>query len=122
MRFPGWFAILVGAAMAVQWSVSLLSGGVPELQTEPIALGFHLAAEAITAAVLIVSGAASLRGRDWAKPMLLSGLGMLVYTSIMSPGYFAQRGEMRFLAMFTVIFAAACISIAQVTGAWLQAS
>ncbi len=105
MRFPGWFAILVGVVMLGQWSLFLASGNVPELKTEPIRIYFHLAGELLTAVLLIVSGAGALRSLRWGRPLLLVALGMLLYTSIVSPGYFAQRGEVEFLAMFGLILA-----------------
>ena len=105
VRFPSWFAIFVGCSMVAQWSVFLVSGNVPELRTEPVRIGFHLAAELLTALVLMVSGAGMLAAKRWARPLLLIGLGMLVYTSIVSPGYFAQRGEMGFVLMFAVVLA-----------------
>ena len=85
--------------MIAQWAMFLLSGSVPELRSEPVRIGFHLAAELLTAVVLIVAGAGTLGAKRWARELLLVGLGMLVYTSIVSPGYFAQRGQMGFLAM-----------------------
>ena len=112
MRFPGWFAIVVGAAMLVQWTMFLVSGNVPELRSEPIRLGFHLVAEFITAALLISSGVGVLRSQRWAKPLLLVALGMLLYTSIVGPGYFAQRGQLAFLAMFGLILMLACAAAA----------
>ncbi len=100
--------------MVAQWAVFLISGSVPELRTEPVRIGFHLAAELLTALVLMVSGAGMLAAKRWARPLLLIGLGMLVYTSIVSPGYFAQRGEMGFVLMFAVVLAltgAAIVSV-----------
>ena len=100
--------------MVAQWSVFLLSGNVPELRTEPFRIGFHLAAELLTARVLIVSGTGALAAKHWARPLLLVGVGLLVYTSIASPGYFAQRGGMEFVLMFAVVLAltgAAIVSV-----------
>src|SRR3954451_12866644 len=111
MRFPAWFAILVGTAMVAQWAMFLFSGSVPELKTEPVRIGFHVAAELLTAVVLIVCGAGALVAKRWAKALLPLALGMLVYTSIVSPGYFAQRGQMGFVAMFAAIFVLACAAI-----------
>ena len=111
MRYPAWFAIVVGIAMIAQWAMFLLSGRVPELRSEPVRIGFHLAAEVLTAVVLIVSGAGALGAKRWARALFLVGLGMLVYTSIVSPGYFAQRGQMGFLAMFGAILLMACAAI-----------
>lgn len=36
-------------------------------------------------------------------PVLLLGLGMVMYSEIVSPGYFAQRGQWAFVAMFAVL-------------------
>ncbi len=38
--------MVVGIGMLAQWSFLLASGSVPELRTEPLAIGFHLVAEA----------------------------------------------------------------------------
>ena len=111
MRFPGWFAILIGVAMLSQWSVSLATGGVPELKSEPMRIGFHLAAELITALLLIISGSGFLGSRRWGRPLLLVALGMLAYTSTASPGYFAQRGDMAYAAMFGAILSFTCAAI-----------
>jgi len=67
MRFPGWFAILTGLSMCAQWTVFLLSGNVPELRTEPLRIGFHLAGEFLTAALLISAGVGALRLAEWAR-------------------------------------------------------
>lgn len=54
MKFAAWFAIIVGIGMYGQWGFSILGGQVPEFQTELYRIAFHLAAEFITAAMLIV--------------------------------------------------------------------
>jgi len=114
MRYPGWFAILVGIAMICQWAMFLVSGSVPELKTEPVRIALHLAAEGLTAVILIISGAGVLGAKRWARALLPVGLGMLVYTSIVSPGYFAQRGQMGFVGMFAAILVLACAAIVSV--------
>jgi hypothetical protein len=58
MKFSAWYSILVGILMVAQWSFFLAVGAVPELDTEPIALVFHLAAEFATAVCMIVGGIA----------------------------------------------------------------
>ena len=49
MIYSGIFAIFVGIGMIGQWSVSLIRKGVPELETEPYRIWFHLAGEFSTA-------------------------------------------------------------------------
>ena len=103
MVFAGVFAIVVGVGMIGQWTVSLVGGQVPELRSEPIRIRFHLAAEFATALALTVSGIGLLAGGPWARYAYLVAAGMLLYTVIVSPGYFAQQGNWAIPAMFAVI-------------------
>ena len=89
--------------MAAMWIFFLVSGTVPELQTRPAEIGLHLAAELATAVLLVVSGLMSLRDRTHGVVLRLVGFGMLLYTIIMSPGYYLQRGELAFVAMFGLL-------------------
>lgn len=107
MKFVAWYSIVVGACMFGQWGFFLIAGQVPEVHTEPVRLAFHLAAEAITALALLVSGVGLLRGRRWARRAACVALGLLCYTAIVSPGYFAQQGAWPMVAMFGVILALA---------------
>jgi hypothetical protein len=97
--------------MIAQWTMSYLTHQIPELKTEPIRIGFHLAAEMATALCLIASGIGLLAGAAWALPCFLVAAGMLLYTSIVSPGYFAQGGQWGWLAMFSAIMLLTVISL-----------
>lgn len=103
MRWSGAFGVVVGILMLAQWAFFLLAGQVPELQTEPWRIALHLAAEFITALGLIVSGAALLRRAPWAVKSYLVFAGMLLYSVIASPGYFAQQGQWAMVGMFAVL-------------------
>src|SRR5258705_11219586 len=48
MKIPPWSGTVVGCIMIVQWGYFLFTGAVPELQTAPQEMTFHLAAEFIT--------------------------------------------------------------------------
>ncbi len=98
------FAITVGAMMFAQWAFFIAAGEVPELDTEPIRISFHLAAEFLTATALVLAGLGLAKGKSWSFPVLMLALGMLSYTIIVSPGYFAQEGEYLFVAMFAVLW------------------
>ena len=106
-RWTAIYAIVVGVLMLVMWAVLLLTGQTAELVTEPLRLLFHLAAEAITAGTLIVGGLGLLRGSPWGRGLTLLGLGMLVYTVIASPGYYAQLGNLPMVGMFAALLALA---------------
>ena len=113
MQYTAIFSILVGVLMIGQWIFSLASRKVPEIVTETRAISFHLAAEFITATVLIIAGIALLTQSLLGYPLALLALGMLVYTSINSAGYFAQRGQWLMVMMFGGILILAFASIYQ---------
>jgi len=111
MKFAAWYGIVVGFGMILQWAFSIVSGSVPEFQTEPWRIAFHLAAELFTALMLIFGGIATLKSTTWHKSVLLVGLGMVIYSEIISPGYFAQQGNWMMVWMFAVFLIGAAISV-----------
>jgi hypothetical protein len=74
------------------------------LATEPYRIWFHLAGEISTAALLIIAGIGLLTGQTWSTNTYLIALGMLAYSVIVSPGYFAQKGQWSMVALFGLIF------------------
>ena len=114
MIFAAIYAIVVGVGMIGQWLVFLATGQVPELKTEPLRIRFHLAAEFATALALVAGGLALLTGQPWGRWFYLLAMGMLLYTVIVSPGYFAQKGQWAFVGMFAVVLLLALVSIALV--------
>ena len=103
MTFPAVFAILVGVGMIGQWAASFIGKQIPELQSEPIRIWFHIAAEMLTAICLILAGIGLFSEKAWSTPLYLISSGMLFYTAIVSPGYFAQKGQWGWLIMFGAI-------------------
>jgi hypothetical protein len=114
MKFAAWYGILVGVLMLVQWGSFLATGQVPELRAAPLRIAFHLAGEGLTAMGLFISGIALLKRKSWAKKVYLVVSGMLIYSVIASPGYFAQQGQWPMVAMFSVLFVLALVSLARV--------
>jgi hypothetical protein len=108
------FALVVGVGIIGQWLFFLATDQVPELTTEPLRIRFHLAAEFATAIALLGGGIALLTGQAWGRWFYLLAAGMLLYTLIVSPGYFAERGQWAFVGMFTVTLVLALVSIALV--------
>jgi hypothetical protein len=111
VKFSAWYGIVIGILMIVQWTLSILSGSVPEFQSEPWRIGFHLAAESVTAIMLILGGIAVLRSAAWGKPVLMIGLGMVIYSEIVSPGYFAQLNQWPMVGMFILLLGGAIWSM-----------
>ena len=93
----------IGTGMIGQWIFFLATGQVPELKTEPLRIRFHLAAEFSTAIALIAGSVGLLTGQTWARWFYLLAVGMLLYTVIVSPGYFAEKGQWAFVGMFAVL-------------------
>lgn len=116
MALPALFAIIVGIGMIAQWALSYVSKQIPELQGEPIRIWFHIAGEMATALSLIVAGLGLLTAQPWAPYLFLVSMGMLIYTAIVSPGYFAQKGQWIWLLVFGVLVLLAIISILLVAG------
>jgi hypothetical protein len=111
MTFPAIFAIVVGIGMIGQWAVSYASKQIPELTSEPIRIWFHIAGEMVTAITLIVSGIGLLAVAPWAPTLFFVSIGMLLYTAIVSPGYFAQKGQWIWVLIFGLVITLAIISI-----------
>jgi len=111
MVFASVFALVVGAGMIGQWLFFLVTGQVPELKTEPLRIRFHLVAEFATAIALLVGGIALLTNQTWGRWFYLLAMGMLLYTVIVSPGYFAEKGQWAFVGMFAAILLLALVSI-----------
>ena len=105
------YAVIIGAGMLCMWLFFIATGSVGEFETKPAEIALHLAAEFGTAALLLASGILSLKNRPLGRPLLLAALGMLLYTVIVSPGYYVQRGEVPFAVMFFVLIILTAISI-----------
>ena len=103
MTLAAVYAILVGIAIIGYWVVFLVKKLVPELETEPIRIRFHIAAELVTAIALVVGGWGLLTKSSWGAQVYLLSMGMLIYTVIENPGYFVQRREWAMVGVFAVV-------------------
>lgn len=97
------YAIVVGVMMLAMWLFFLIAGMVPEFETKTAEILLHLTAEFLTAISLITAGFVVLKGIKGWKWMYPFSMGMLMYTLIVSPGYYLQSGEYAFVAMFAVL-------------------
>ncbi len=106
------YAVIVGVLMIGQWIMFIATGQVPELEAEPVRISFHLAAEFLTAILLVIGGLGLFTRRRWGLSLFFVAMGMLLYTIIVSPGYFAQLGDFGFVGMFAVLFVLTVVLIA----------
>ena len=105
------YSIIVGVSMIGMWTVFYVTGGIPEINTEPAKITMHLIAEFVTAIMLILGGFGLISNRKWGFQTYLLSMGMLMYTLIVSPGYYIQRRDFIFVAMFAVFIILALIFI-----------
>jgi phosphatidylglycerophosphate synthase len=112
------YALVVGIGMICMWLFFIAAGNVGEFETKPAEIVFHLVAEFSTALLLITAAALDLGRKAVGRSLLLTGFGMLLYTVIVSPGYYFQRGEVPFVVMFFVLivltFCAVVITAVQI--------
>lgn len=113
MKFAGWYGIVVGLLMLAMWGFFLATGQVPELQTEPYRISFHLAGEFLTALCLVIGGISLLKNYKQATAIYFVATGMVLYSLIVSPGYYAQLGQWAFVVMFgvLVVLTLVCVSV-----------
>jgi hypothetical protein len=102
-KLAGLYAVTVGTLMILMWLGFIATGQVVEFQTEPIKIAFHLLAEFLTASLLIAGGFGLYTGRNWGTQIFMVSMGMLLYTVVMSPGYFIQGGTPDFAGFFGVL-------------------
>ena len=96
--------------MIIFWSMLVATNQILPEQI-PWAISFHLAGEFGTALLLIVSGVGLWKSKGWARILSPLALGMLLYTVIVSPGYYAQLGNMPMVIMFSVLIALTIIAL-----------
>ena len=109
-----WYCIVVGVLLALWWANDLRRGAWNRGDRTHGELGLHLAGESVTAGLLIASGAAWLVAGSGANALMAAGLGMLLYTVIVSPGYFLARRELPAVGMFAALVALTVTALAVV--------
>ena len=85
------------------WTLLYITGSIPEFDTEPIRIGMHLVAEIATGIILILVAYGLLNNKKWGYNIYLISMGMLIYTLIVSPGYYAEKGNYFFVSMFAIM-------------------
>lgn len=98
------FSIVVGIAMLSIWIIQIFTGQAPELETSPVEISLAITADCVTAVLLIISGIGLILQRGWSLKLCLFSLGMLVYSVLISSGYFGQTGDLTFVILFALIF------------------
>jgi hypothetical protein len=97
----GCFCMLVGGLIAVWWAAEIRHGALSRPDRSRAEIGLHLTGELATAALLLLGGGWLLLADR--TDLALVSLGMLLYTVLVSPGYFLNRRELPPVVMFGVL-------------------
>jgi hypothetical protein len=103
-QFAAIYSLLIGICMLGMWAVFVSTGQVPELVTEPVRVSLHIIGEVATALALLVGGYGIWTNKKWGLQAYMLSMGMLLYTLIVSPGYYAQNGNLAMVGMFAAFF------------------
>ena len=95
--------VAAGVGIAGLWTLLIVRRNVPELSQGLASIRFHIAAEFLMAAALLLGGLALWIGAPWAPPIAAAALGGALYSSINSPGYYADRGQRSMVLMFGLV-------------------
>lgn len=106
------YTIVVGIFMIGFWGF-LVATDQAELSQRPWDVRMHLAAEFGTAALLILGGVGSFIGLAGIPVLAPVALGMLLYSVINSPGFYAGKGNRPMVGMFAVL---TVLTIAAIVG------
>jgi peptidoglycan/LPS O-acetylase OafA/YrhL len=98
------YSLFIGILMIGIWVMFISTGQVPEMATKHAEIILHLLAEFTTAILLIIGGIGLLKKMKIGYNLNLVALGMLLYTLIVSPGYYLQRGDWVFVGIFALLF------------------
>jgi hypothetical protein len=96
------FSILVGFSIFGFWGNLSARGRLyePDSTRSIIETKYHLAAELLTALILILGGVSTLLSKPWGVAVTLAGLGMLLYANINGPGLYAKKGDKQMVLIF----------------------
>lgn len=108
-------SVSIGSLIMIQWVFFIITRNVPEFQTAPISISFHIFIEVVTALVLISIYFILKEPCGWKVNFAVFGQGMLAYTAVNSAGYFAQSGQWIFIIMFLIILTLAITNVVWIT-------
>ena len=84
------YTLIIGIAMLCTWFMLLIKRKVPELNTKPTQIYFHLGAEFLTAIMLIIGGIGLIMNQFWGVTIFFIAIGMTIYSMINAAGFYGQ--------------------------------
>jgi hypothetical protein len=111
------FELAVGVGVIIWWVFVSTTGRVPELEAGERSIWFHIAAELLMAALLIIGGIRIRTNAPRARLASALALGTLVYSGVNSAGYFADDGSWGMVSVLVLVAAAAGLAFVRVVRA-----
>jgi hypothetical protein len=107
----GIYSLIIGVGIIGLWLMLIITKQVPEMKTEPIAIGFHIIVENIMGFLAIVSGIILLLDLIYAPFVFVLSSGLVIYAVINSSGYYGERKQWSFVGMFGAILITSTILV-----------
>ena len=117
MTFASVYVITVGVAIIGYWILLFLKKQNLNKQKAAvinrglIETRLHVTAELVVAVLLLIAGVSLLLKASWGQEIFLIAIGMLIYTSINSAGYFAQIRQRSMILIFVSVLILSLISL-----------
>ncbi len=102
------YIIIIGIAMLSMWIFLLGKREVPELNTKPTQIYFHLIAELLTSIALIIGGIGLIMNQFWGVALFFISIGMAIYSTINAAGFY---GQLKDWPMFIILIVFTIISL-----------
>ncbi|MFW9878633.1 MAG: hypothetical protein ACFFG0_36600 [Candidatus Thorarchaeota archaeon] len=96
------YTIIIGIAMVCMWIFLLGKREVPELDTKPTQISFHLIAEFLTSIILIIGGIGLFTDQSWGLAIFYISIGMVIYSTINAAGFYGQLKDWPMFIMLIV--------------------
>ncbi|HYM40930.1 MAG TPA: hypothetical protein VEY12_12450 [Thermoplasmata archaeon] len=104
------YSVIVGLFMIGFWGV-LVARKQAELDQRPWDMRLHIAAELATAILLVLTGVGAVLESTGLAGLAPIALGMLLYTTVNSPGFYVGKRNWPMVAMFAVLTGLTLIAI-----------
>jgi hypothetical protein len=105
------FSIVVGVSIMSLWGMLFITERIPELETEPINISFHIVSELLLAMALLASGVELFRKSKRADKYFLVAMGLLLYSVVNAAGYYGESSNWVMVGMFAGLFCGAVILV-----------
>ncbi len=97
--------------MLCMWFLLLIKREIPELNTKPTQIFFHLIAEFLTSVMLIIGGIGLIMNQFWGVAVFFIAIGMAIYSTINAAGFYGQLKDWpMFITLLVFTFISLIIS------------